>query len=124
MRLISEILDELAEWKEKQENLAVEKKTAIEKAFPQEVRNKIVEIESDFIEKELATNAKIAELEEDIRVAVLNTGSTIRGKTMMAVWSKGRVTWDSKVLEGMMVFVPELKSARKEGQPSVSIKKI
>ncbi|CAK0771531.1 hypothetical protein CCP3SC15_4350001 [Gammaproteobacteria bacterium] len=41
----------------------------------------------------------------------------------MAVYTKGRVSWDSKKLDGMMILVPELASARKEGEPSVSIRK-
>lgn len=42
---------------------------------------------------------------------------------MMAVWSKGRVTWDGKGLGGYMVAHPEIEAFRREGKPSVSIRR-
>jgi hypothetical protein len=63
-------------------------------------------------------------LEMEIRAEVLAGGSTVHGKHMMAVWSKGRVSWDSKQLDGLMIAIPQLAQARKEGEPSVSIRKV
>ncbi len=42
----------------------------------------------------------------------------------MAVWSKGRETWDTKSLDGYALAHPEIASLRKVGDPSVSIRKI
>jgi hypothetical protein len=42
----------------------------------------------------------------------------------MAVWNKGRESWDGKKLSGMMALIPQLEQARKIGEPTVSIRKI
>jgi hypothetical protein len=63
-------------------------------------------------------------LEMEIKADVLAGGSTVHGKYMMAVWSKPRITWDSKQLDGLMIAIPQLAQARREGEPSVSIRKV
>jgi hypothetical protein len=40
----------------------------------------------------------------------------------MAMYTKPRVTWDSKGIEGFSVAHPEINVFRKVGEPSVSIK--
>ena len=63
-------------------------------------------------------------LEAEIKQETLVTGATIHGAHMMAVWAKGRVSWDSKQLEGMIAIIPQIAAARKEGEPSVSLRKV
>lgn len=57
-----------------------------------------------------------------IRDAVKGMGKTVKGVNLMAVWSKGAVTWDGKMLLGMTEMEPKLKAAMKVGEPKVSIK--
>jgi hypothetical protein len=59
-----------------------------------------------------------------VKEQVLTKGSTAKGKYLMAVWSKGRVSWDSKTLDGLALILPQITTARKEGEPSVSFRKI
>lgn len=42
----------------------------------------------------------------------------------MAVYNKGRVSWDSSGLNGYMVAHPEITAFRKEGEPSITLRKI
>jgi hypothetical protein len=54
---------------------------------------------------------------------VLKNGATVRGSYLMAVWSKGRVSWDDKGLSNYAQAHPDLLQYRKQGDPSISIRK-
>lgn len=66
----------------------------------------------------------IAEQEAAVKAAVLTHGASVKGAHLQAVWSKGRVSWDTKKLDGLMIAVPQLAQCRSEGAPSVSIRKV
>jgi len=63
-----------------------------------------------------------AQLEGEIKALVIADGVSVKGTRLHAVYSRGRVTWDSKSLDGYAVAHPELASFRKEGEPSVTIR--
>jgi len=63
-------------------------------------------------------------IEASIRDRVLTLGETVRGNVLMAVWSKPRVTWDGKLLDGYAAAHPEILPFRHIGQPSVSIRPV
>ncbi len=42
----------------------------------------------------------------------------------MAIYSKGRMSWDGKRLDGYATAHPEILAFRSEGQPSVSIREV
>jgi hypothetical protein len=75
---------------------------------------------------QLAMAFKAAEdLEYQIKRAVLELGCTIKTDKLMAVWSKGRPSWDVKALEGYAVGHPEILVFRtSDPDPSVSIRKV
>lgn len=89
-----------------------------------EIKAQLAEIDYEqqtaLIQLETAAN----DLEAEIKTDVLKLGQTIKTGTLMAVWNKGRVTWDSKILEGYLVAFPGLVVARKEGAPTVTIRNI
>ena len=66
----------------------------------------------------------IKDLEAEIRDAVLSSGETVRGQKMAAVWSKGRESWDGKILTGYAVAHPETLAAKKVGEPTVSFRQL
>jgi hypothetical protein len=68
------------------------------------------------------THDTIAELQAEIKADVLALGKTVKAANMQAVYTKGRVTWDSKALDGYATGHPELFAFRKEGEPSVSFR--
>lgn len=81
----------------------------------------------DEIDAEYKTAAEtlrdgIAELEAEIKTGVLATGETVKGNGIMAVWNKGRESWDGKALSGYSAAHPEILSFRKIGEPSVTIR--
>ncbi len=60
-------------------------------------------------------------LTEKVKAAFIENGESVKGASLHAVYSKGRVSWE---LEGLMMIIPQLKDARKEGDPSVTIRRI
>ena len=117
-------LDQLTEMYAQRDMLAQYKAEAIKQALPPEVIATLAEIEAEFSDKAAAVNDNIAALEAEIKADVLTCGATVKGATMMAVWNKGRVSWDGKKLEGMMAIIPGLAEARKEGEPTVSLRAV
>jgi hypothetical protein len=93
-------------------------------ALPADVRKIIEDNEIAFQDRIEAVNAEIAELETLVKNTVIAAGATSKAAGLMAVFTKGRVSWDGKKLEGLMMVIPQLKDARKEGDPTVSIRKV
>jgi len=70
------------------------------------------------------TNTTLNVSEAAAKTAVLELGQTVKGDSAMFVWAKGKTTWDGGKLDGMAEIIPALKSAKKVGQPSVSIREV
>jgi len=69
-----------------------------------------------------AASEKMTVLENEIKAAVITAGASVKGTHFQAVYTKGRVAWDSKKLDGMMALIPGLEAARSVGAPTVSIR--
>lgn len=124
MTTIEQKLDQLAEFQAQRDLLDLQKKDLVTAAFPAEVRQRLDEIDAEFSGKAGAVDANIAELTEDIKSEVLALGVTAKGQFFMAIWNKGRTTWDSKKLDGMASIIPQLNDARKVGEPTVTLRKV
>ena len=141
---IPELLDQLAEYRSQRDTLALEK-TDLEKKieadrlkkifelFPPEVQKALAAIEAEakeqkaaldleYVGKGEAVDANITGLEEKIKEAVQAGGQSVKGRYLQAVWSKPRVTWDTRQLDEFASAHPEILPFRKEGKPSVSIR--
>lgn len=67
---------------------------------------------------------QLEEVEEEIKASVLSIGVTVTGKEYKAVYSDGRVTWDTKGLDGYAVAHPEISAFKREGKKYVYIRKV
>ena len=85
-----------------------------------EYHHKIQAFDDDIVELQ----DKAAVIEEQVRKATLAEGKSIKGKFGQAVWARGRESWDSKMLHGLAIAIPEVLQARKIGEPSVSIRAV
>ena len=94
----------------------------INKVLTPEILAQVDDIRSKFKDTKEAMGYEMAVLESEIKTDVLSRKGTIKSQNVMAVWNKGRVSWDSKLLEGMAKLEPKLLAARKEGEPTVSIR--
>lgn len=118
------MLDLLAEYQSQHDILRLDKEALIADVIPDEVKAKIAEIEAEFADKIEIVNENISGIEATIKHEVADYGKTIKGTRLMAVWSKGRTSWDTKALEGYGAAHPEILTFCKVGEPSVSIRKI
>lgn len=82
------------------------------------------EISAEFDGKTKTADEKIAELTAEIKKAVVSLGRTVKGTIYQAVYVKGRITWNTDMLDGLIVAFPQLAKARKEGAPSVTLRKV
>lgn len=71
-----------------------------------------------------ASRERCATLTEEIRQAVVQAGISVKGAHLHAVYTKGRVTWDTKGLDKFAVSHPEVMAYRKQGEPSVALRNV
>lgn len=98
------------------------KQAEIDTILTPEILAQVEEIRKKWADTTESMTAEIAELEADIKADVLSCGETVKGARLMAVWNKGRVTWDGKKLDGMRALIPQLDTARKVADPTVTIR--
>jgi len=119
-----EKLDRIADLKSGINLVEMDKQTLIDSILTPEIKAKIAEINAEFADKTKSLNQEITFLEGEVKQEVVNAGETIKGEYMMAVYVKGRVSWDTKALDGYATAHPEIAQFRKIGEPSVSIRGI
>ena len=89
-----------------------------------EMKNQLAELTKAFEQQNAELIEAIKNLENEIKTDVLETGKTVRGESLMAVWNSGRTTWDGKILKVLAEDYPEINIARNVGQPTVSFRTI
>jgi len=119
-----EILEKLTEAYAQRDLLQIDHNQARDNVIPEEVEAALADVDLEYLPKFEAVNGSISRLEEDAKKAVLEAGSTVKGGALQAVFMNGRVSWDSKKLDGLMIIIPELSQARKQGEPTVSIRRV
>lgn len=115
-------LDKLADMYFRRDQIELEKKNVIDSILTPEIKQQIAEVELEFSSARDAVADNIGELEAEIKNDVIGLGESVKSEFVMAVWSKPRVSWDTKALDGYAVAHPEIAIMRKEGQPSVSLR--
>ncbi len=89
-----------------------------------DIANRKNEIEIEFGGKAQDADENIKKLEAEIKAEVKAAGTSVKGKYFHAVYVKGRVTWNTDKMDAWVVDHPFLKEARKEGEPSITLRKI
>ena len=115
-------LDQLAEYQAQRDAAMLEKQALLDKIYTAEIKARMAEIEAEFAGKTEGVAVNIAALELEIKQAIIAHGASVKGSVFHAVFAKGRVSWDTKSLDGYATAHPELLTFRKEGEPSVSIR--
>lgn len=100
-----------------------EKQALIDQVLTPEIKEKLAEIDAEFDPKADELSQQKSMLEADIKMEVLQAGQTVKGTFHSFVWSKPRVSWDTKALDGYALAHPEIAQFRTEGSPSVSVRK-
>lgn len=86
------------------------------------VADDLAALEAEYAPLLTSANESAAALEAEIKAEVLAAGASVKGAQLQAVYTKGRVSWDAKALDGFAAAHPEIAAFRKEGDPSVSIR--
>jgi hypothetical protein len=89
-----------------------------------EIKEALADVDAEEVTTLEAVSAGISSLTDEVKQEVISGGASMKGDYLQAVWSKGRVSWDTKSLDGYAVAHPELTQFRKEGEPSVSIRSV
>jgi len=119
---IEQMLDELDDLQGTIEKINQQRNDLIDSVIPTEIKMEIERINQETVIPQTVTDRVVA-LRDQITAAVLEKGATVAGKALMAVYSRGRVAWDTKALDGFMLALPELAKFKSEGKPSVSIRR-
>lgn len=117
------LLDKLTELQALQACMALNKQELVDAVLTPEIRQKIADIDAEYAPREDDVNTRIGQVSGAVKTAVVTYGKTVSGDHLQAVYVKGRVTWDTKAIDGYAMNHPELFTFRKEGEPSVSIRK-
>ncbi len=121
---IEEMLDQLAEFKNQRALIDIQKKELIDKVLTPEIQKAVNDIEAEFAMKSVTADENINVLEGQIKAIVIQGGQSVKGSYLQAVYNRGRVSWDGRMLDGMIALVPQLEKARKVGDPSITIRAI
>lgn len=121
---ITELMQQLEDARARLDLLQADVDTLKDKAIPVEVKMALAEIDAEYEDALNAAKEAYAAAEKAAKDAVAEHGESVKGQFLQAVWSKPRVTWDAKALDGYALNHPELFAFRKEGAPSVSIRAI
>ena len=103
--------------------ISQEKQALIDQVLTPEIKEKLAEIDAEFDPKVEDISQQKSMLEAEIKQEILEAGRTIKGTYHSFVWSKPRVSWDTKALDGYAAAHPEIQQFRIEGSPSVSVRK-
>lgn len=102
-------------------SITEEHDTAVEKAM-EVIKEELDKIEAYYKPTMLDLLKSLNEFEPKIKELVVAHGSTVNIPGIKAIYNKGRVSWDTKGLDGFMVAHPEITAFRSIGKPSVSIR--
>ncbi len=124
---IIKALDQLAEYQFQLDALRLREEELIATLtpkIPDEIKNQINDVHAEFATQRSGAETNAAELKEEIKAAIIEQGVSHKGAHIHAVYVKGRVSWDTKGVEGYALAHPELMAYRKEGEPSVTFRNI
>lgn len=96
--------------------------SARRKAILRQVQPQLDALDAEFAERLAATEDEATRLEAAARRAVLKYGASFRHAGVIAVYARGRVTWDSRGLERYLKSHPELSEFRRVNAPLVSLR--
>lgn len=115
-------LEQLKELDAQKEIIRLNKQAAIDAVLTDEIKAQLSAIDIEFDPLTEAVNNTIGVLETEVKTAVLSHGATIKG-AYTAVFAKGRVSWNTKALDGYAAAHPEIEQFKEVGNPSVSIRR-
>lgn len=115
-------LNRLADLQSQADVISQRYQEMIDSLITPDILAQIADIEAEKATALEALQEGISRLTSEVKAEVLGAGATVKGAHLMAVWANGRVSWDTKKLDGYAAAHQELLAFRSEGEPSVSIR--
>ena len=122
--MIEQKLEELHDLRLRQGEIKHQFENLRDEIFTPEIRATLKAIDEDEQLSLAETDERIKELTAEIKRLVLDKGNSIKSEHLHAVYMKGRVSWNTKALDGVAAIYPEVAALKKVGKPSVSIRAI
>lgn len=120
---IQEKLDRLYVLRADFMDLQIEKEKSQSALIPAEIRERLNQLEEEYAFKFQQNVTAREQLEAEIRRDVALRQENAKGASgMSAVYSPGRITWDTRGLEGYAKVHKEVLEFRKQGDGFVTIK--
>ena len=121
---VVEMLDKIADYRFQIEIWNADCERKINELIPQEIKDAVEAIKHATFAEVTNLTAEITKLEAAIKDQVLVAKETVKGKHMMAVYSKGAASWNNDKLEGYAAAHPEVMEFKNPSKPSVSLRKL
>jgi len=118
----NELLEEYTDIVLHKADIESKKQAVIDTILTPEIKQQLADVDAEFAPTIDKLNLDLSIKESELKGAVVQEGQTVKGTTHMAVFSKGRVSWDTKMLDGLSLVIPQLANAKTVGSPSVSIR--
>jgi peptide subunit release factor 1 (eRF1) len=99
----------------------IEEQELIDKVMPKEIKEAIIDIQEEFIDRRKGIQDEIEHLTDLVQQAVLIQEKTVRGDFFQAVYRKGGIAWDTDRLLELAVQYPEILEAKGAKKASVII---
>jgi hypothetical protein len=115
-------LDKLADMQAQADAIRLHYEQLKDAVLTPEIKQALADIAAEEATSITAVNSIIEAMTGEIKQAVISEGASVKGTWLQAVYSKPRVSWDTKGLDGYAVAHPEMQAFRTTGQPSVSIR--
>lgn len=120
---LEEKVDRLADLHTALTVLELQKQEVLRKHLPPEALQMIEEIDAEFTDRKGQVEAEIKELAEEVERGTIERGYSVTGQFGQMVYQPGRVTWDTKKLEGMATLIKGINEARRVGKPFAQFKR-
>ena len=121
---ITSMLNTLAQLQETANQISGAYMLARDALISESIRAALGELAREYDSTTAAINAEVTLLTSEVKAAVEAVGYSVKGQKLHAVYTAGRVSWDDRFLQGYAATHEEILQARKEGSPSVSIRKV
>lgn len=90
-------------------------------AIPAEVQVVLDDLAVEYGPKIANAQGGLEILESNIKALVVASEHTFSGNRVKFTYNKGKSSWDSDMLKGMMALIPALEKAHKTGNPYTSV---
>jgi hypothetical protein len=118
------MLNRLATLQGKLRRLQGDRQKAISSVLSGRAKAAYERITKEFATLESSVAIEAAELEAQIKDHVTQSGATISGKSLMAVYVSGKTSWNTDKLDGLALKLPEINECKTVGKPFVNIRPV